>query len=165
MIATVAGRRAQRGAIALFLSLIMLVMITGLVMTAFTMSTTGLRAVGNMQVRNEAVAAAQAVIEAELSGPFYTTPVALPDQPVDIDNDGTDDYEVDLAEPVCVLARQASEVLVSSVTLPGMSTASFWHTTWEFMATVTDPRSGASVTLVQGVRALLTEAEKNLSCG
>ena len=45
-----------------------------------------------------------------------------------------------------------------------MSSLSAWFTTWEFVARVTDARSGASVTVVQGVRALLSEAEKNISC-
>lgn len=160
-----ASRSAQRGAITLFLSLIMLLLITVMVTTAFMMSTTGLRAVGNMQLRNEALAAAQAVIETQLSAPFFTTPTALADQTVDIDEDGDTDYEVDLAEPVCVRAAQASVTTVSSVTLPGMTTATAWHTTWEFIATVTEPRSGASVIVVQGVRALLSNSEKTTSCG
>ena len=62
-------------------------------------------------------------------------------------------------------AAQAAVTTVSSVTLPGMSTASAWLTTWEFVATVTEPRSGASVIVVQGVRALLSNAEKTISCG
>jgi hypothetical protein len=160
----VAPRRAQRGAITLIISLIMLLLITVLVTTAFTMSTTGLRAVGNMQIRNEALAAAQFVIETELGGPFYTTPTALPDQEVDIDQDGTPDFEVDLEIPDCVRATQAAITSVSSESLPGMSSLSAWFTTWEFVARVTDARSGASVTVVQGVRALLSEAEKNISC-
>ena len=106
----VAPRRAQRGAITLIISLIMLLLITVMVTTAFTMSTTGLRAVGNMQMRNEALAAAQAVIETQLGGPFYTTPTALADQTVDIDQDGTPDYEVDLARSrsACVPRRPPS---------------------------------------------------------
>lgn len=164
MIGRLSRRAAQRGVITLFLSLLMLLLITGLVTAAFTMSTTNLRAIGNLQVRQEALAAAQAIIETELSGPFYTTPTALADQPVDIDDDGTDDYLVDLAQPVCVMAVQATITSSSSVTLPGMTSASAWNTTWEFVATVTDPRSGASVSVVQGVRALLSEAEKNVSC-
>ena len=154
----------QRGAITLFLSLLMLLLITVLVTTAFTMSTTGLRAVGNMQVRQEAIAAAQAVIETELSGPFFAAPTELLDQPVDIDEDGNTDYEVDLAEPVCVQAYQATITSVSSVTLPGMTSASAWNTIWEFEATVEDPRSGARVVVVQGVRALLSQSEKDLTC-
>jgi len=158
------ARRTQRGAITLFLSLIMLLLFTVLVTTAFTMSTTGLRATGNMQIREQALAAAQAVIETELGGPFYTTPTALPGQTVDIDDDGTADFTVDLAAPVCVRAAQASVNASSSVTLPGMSTTGSWQTTWEFRATVTDPRSGASAVVIQGVRAKLTDSQKNASC-
>lgn len=154
----------QRGAITLFLSMLMLLLITVLVTTAFTMSTTGLRSVGNMQVREEAIAAAQALIEQELGGPFYTTPMALQDQGVDIDNDGTDDYTVDLLAPVCVRAVQAATPATSSVTLPGMSAATAWTTTWEFEAQVSDSRSGAYVAMVQAVRVLLSQAQKDVSC-
>lgn len=154
----------QRGAITLFLSLLMLLLITVLVTTAFTMSTTGLRSVGNMQVRNEATASAQAVIETELGGPFYTTPTALPAQAVDINNDGTTDYLVNLNSPGCVRAAQAATAAVSSVTLPGLTTTSAWITTWEFEAVVTDPVSGAQVTVVQAVRAVLSDSQKNVSC-
>jgi len=159
------SRQTQRGVITLFLSLLMLVLITLLVTTAFSMSTTGLRAVGNMQFREEALAAAQAVIETELGGPFFAAPVELLGQPVDIDEDGDTDYEVDLSRPVCVRAYQASSTSVSSVTLPGMTSASAWNTIWEFEATVEDPRSGARVAVVQGVRALLSQSEKDLNCG
>lgn len=158
-----AGR--QRGAVTLFLSMLMLLLITILVTTAFTSSTTGLRSVGNMQARNEALAAAQIIIETELGGPFYTAPQALPDQAVDIDNDGSADYLVDLGLPVCVRAAQAASTSVASVTLPGMTTASAWITTWEFEAVVTDPRSGAQVTVIQAVRAVLSQAEKAAKCG
>jgi Tfp pilus assembly protein PilX len=154
----------QRGAVTLFLSLLMLLLITVLVTTAFTMSTTGLRSVGNMQARNEAIAAAQLVIETELGGPFYTTPAALSDQTVDINNDGTTDYTVNLGAPECVRAAQASTAAVSSVTLPGLTTTSAWITTWEFEAVVTDPRSGAQVTVVQAVRAVLSQSQKDVSC-
>ena len=154
----------QRGAITLFLSLLMLLLITVLVTTAFTMSTTGLRSVGNMQARDEAIAAAQMVIETELGGPFYTTPTVLPGQTVDINNDGITDYSVDLGAPLCVRAAQAATAAVSSVTLPGLTTTSAWITTWEFEAVVTDPRSGAQVTVVQAVRAVLSQSQKDVSC-
>lgn len=155
---------SQRGAITLFLSLLMLLLITVLVTTAFTMSTTGLRSVGNMQVRNEALAAAQVVMERELGGPFYTTPTRLDDQSVDINNDGTNDYLVDLGSPACVRAARASTAAVSSVTLPGLTTTSAWITTWEFEAVVSDPVSGAQVSVVQAVRAVLSDSQKNVSC-
>lgn len=154
----------QRGAITLFLSMLMLLLITVLVTTAFTMSTTGLRSVGNMQVREEAITAAQALVEQELGGPFYTTPTALQDQGIDIDNDGTDDYSVDLLAPVCIRAVTATTPASSSVTLPGMSSATAWTTTWEFEAQVTDPRSGAYVAVVQAVRVLLSQSQKDISC-
>jgi hypothetical protein len=50
------------------------------------------------------------------------------------------------------------------VTLPGLTTTSAWITTWEFEAVVTDPRSGAQVTVVQAVRAVLSQSQKDVSC-
>jgi hypothetical protein len=88
----------------------------------------------------------------------------LSDQTVDINNDGTTDYTVNLGAPVCVRAAQASTAAVSSVTLPGLTTTSAWITTWEFEAVVTDPRSGAQVTVVQAVRAVLSQSQKDVSC-
>lgn len=154
----------QGGAITLFLSLLMLLLITVLVTTAFTMSTTGLRSVGNMQVRDEAITSAQALIEQELGGPFYTTPTALSGQGIDIDDDGANDYTVNLLAPVCIRAVTATTPASSSVTLPGMSSATAWTTTWEFEAQVTDPRSGAYVAVVQAVRVLLSQSQKDISC-
>ena len=50
---------SQRGVITIFISMLMLILITVLVVTAYSLSTTNLRAVGNVQVREEALAAAQ----------------------------------------------------------------------------------------------------------
>ena len=53
----------QSGVITIFISMIMLLLITLLITTAFTLSTTNLRAVGNIQARAEAISAAEKVIE------------------------------------------------------------------------------------------------------
>ena len=53
----IASRHSQRG-ITLFVGLIMLVLITLMVTSAFTLSTSNLKSVGNMQARDEAIAAA-----------------------------------------------------------------------------------------------------------
>jgi Tfp pilus assembly protein PilX len=55
-------RRQQDGA-ALIVGLIMLVLITLAVTAGFTLSNTNLKSVGNMQSRNEAVAASNRAIE------------------------------------------------------------------------------------------------------
>lgn len=92
----------QRGA-AMIVGLIMLVLITLTVIAAFTLSQGNLKAVGNIQVRNEAVAAANRAIEEVVtsllpaSAPL-TTPVGTQSD-VDINNDGQVDYNVTIAPP------------------------------------------------------------------
>jgi hypothetical protein len=85
---------------------------------------------------------------------------------IDINNDGTDDYRVVIAAPVCVRATQAISDIHSSVTLgAAMSSSPYFNTVWDFDATVTELHgSGATVRIRQGARALLTEAEKNAKC-
>ena len=157
---------SQRGVITIFISMLMLILITVLVVTAYSLSTTNLRAVGNVQVREEALAAAQDYIEQVVASPFVNDPnsAAVDDVPIDINADGNADYLVDLAVPVCVRATQANIQLASSVTLPGMTATSAWDTIWELDATATEATSGVSVNVAQGVRVLLNDVEKNLVC-
>ncbi len=160
-----ASLHAQRG-VTLVIGLIMLVLITLIVTTAFTLSTTNLRSVGNMQVRDEALAAANIAIEMEVGSPFTNAPAAITDREIDIDNDGEMDYRVDIATPVCVRASRAINESLSSLNLSaGMSSLPFWDTIWDFDATATDLHgSGATVQVRQGVRVLLSEAQKNAVC-
>ena len=158
---------AQHGA-TLIVGLIMLVLITLMVTTAYTLSTTSLKSVGNMQIRNEAVAAGNIAIERVLGSPFAVAPSAEQIL-VDIDNDGTNDYTVSIAIPVCVRASVAAPPTLSSVTLPLMSTSNTWNTVWDIGATVSPTSSnpgasGASVQVHEGVRVLLSQAQKDAVC-
>ena len=67
--------RAQQG-ITLIVGLIMLVLITLIVTSAFMLSHTNLKSVGNMQFRDESIAAANVAIEQVLASPFYISPAA-----------------------------------------------------------------------------------------
>ena len=156
--------RAQRGA-TLVVGLIMLVLLTLVVTSAFMLSTGNLRAVGNMQFRNEAIAAANKAIEQVLGSPFTNDPAAAAESiDVDIDNDGNTDYVVDIAEPECIRATVASPNAPSSLSLPGMSSASSWNTVWDVVADVDDAVSGAQIRIRQGVRVLLTQSQKDAVC-
>jgi Tfp pilus assembly protein PilX len=158
----------QRGA-TLVVSLIMLVLISLLVTSAFTMSSTNLKSVGNMQNRNEAIAAGNKAIEQVLSSPFTDAPAAESID-VDIDNNGTMDYEVAFAAPTCLSgSRLASTVAPpSSITLGpafAVATSDFYETVWDLDASVSDPSgSGASVRMRQGVRVLLSQIQYNAVC-
>jgi hypothetical protein len=163
----VVSLHAQRGA-TLVVGLIMLVLITVMVTSAFTLSTTNLQSVGNMQFRDEAVAAANKATEQVLSSPFTSAPAAQAIN-VDLNNDGTTDYEVVFDPPTCVGDSELpiSGAAPSSVTLPASFTvagSTYYQTIWDLSAHVTDDVSGASVHVHQGMRVLLTQAQYNAVC-
>ncbi len=164
---------AQRGA-TLLVGLIMLVIITLLVTSAFSLSTSNLKSVGNMQLRNEAVAAANLAIEQVISSPFTTTPTAETIS-VDINQDGTYDYDVVIATPTCNRASLSSGAVSSSASFASlavtggngtsaMSVDGFYNTVWDLDATVTDAASGATVHVHSGTRVKLSESQKNAVC-
>lgn len=153
----------QRGA-TLIIGLIMIVLITLIVVNAFSLSSTNLKAVGNMQVRNEEIAAANQAIEQVISSPFTDAPVTQ-SLNVDINKDGVNDYVVVIAAPTCMRAVVAASADPSDVELdPSMSSASTWNTEWDIDSKVTDVASGASVRVRQGVRVLLSDTQKTAVC-
>jgi type II secretory pathway pseudopilin PulG len=161
----VALPRAQRG-VTLVIGLIMLVLITLIVTSAFILSGSNLKSVGNMQFRDEAVAAANRAIEQVLGSAFTAAPTGE-DVPVDIDNDGTTDYVVHITQPQCIRATVDTFAPPSSSSLPAsMSTASTWNTVWDVDATVTGSENagGAQVHVRQGARVLLTQTQKDAVC-
>lgn len=157
------GNQHQRGA-TLIIGLIMLVLITLMVFSGFTMSSSNLKAVGNLQVREESVAAANQAIEQVLSSPFTDAPVAQTID-VDINKDGTNDFVVAVDVPTCIRALIAATAAPSDVELgASMSSGSTWNTEWDVDATVTDAATGAFVRVHQGVRVLLTSTQKTVVC-
>lgn len=153
--------QAQRG-VTLIVGLIMLVVMTLMVTSAFLLSNTNLKAIGNMQFRDEVIAAANVAIEQVLASPFTNAPAAE-DINVDINNDTTTDYVVSIAIPTCIRA-------VLAVGSPPPSTVGFvapatkYNTLWDVDATITDASSGASVRVRQGARVRLTQTEKDTVC-
>ena len=154
------SRHAQRG-VTLFISLILLVLITLMVTTAFTLSNTNLKSVGNMQAKDEAVAAANQAIEQVLSSPFTNAPAAE-EINVDFNNDRITDYVVQIAKPDCIRASKETTVAPSSISLQMPSDS--WNTLWDIEATVDDPKTGAKTTVRAGARVLLTQAQKDAVC-
>lgn len=158
-----ASAAVQRGA-TLIIGLILLVLITLIVVSAFTLSSSNLKSVGNMQVREEALAAANQAVEQVISSNFTASLVAQTIT-VDINKDDTADYTVAVASPTCVRATQAAFAAPSDVELgAGMSAGSTWNTDWDLSATVTDGATGASVRVRQGVRVLLSQSQKAAAC-
>ena len=158
----IASRHSQRG-ITLFVGLIMLVLITLMVTSAFTLSTSNLKSVGNMQARDEAIAAANQAIEHVLSSPFTTAPAAE-EINVDINNDGVTDYVASIAIPICVRASIESAAVKTSGTLPSMSTVNTYNTLWSIEATIYDAKTGAKTIVQTGTRVLLTQPQKEAVC-
>lgn len=156
----------QRGAITIFISMMMLIVVTAMVATAFSLSTTNLQAVGNVQTRSEAIAAAKVEIEKVISSPFTDDPSlsANTSLGVDLNNDDVDDYFVAIAEPVCEQAVQANVTTTSSVQLLGFSAGGAFNTIWRVSATATEASSGAAVTVTQRVRVLLNTVDKEAVC-
>jgi Tfp pilus assembly protein PilX len=152
----------KQSGITLLMGMIMLVLITLMVTSAFMLSNTNLRAVGNMQAKDEAIAAANLAIEQVLSSPFTASPVAETIE-VDIDNDGTPDYTVSIAKPECISVAVDTQGAKSSVVLAGM-TISSWNSVWDIVAEVNDNKTGAKTAVNAGVRVLLTETQKNAVC-
>jgi len=160
---------AQRGA-ALFVSMIMLVLITLFVLASINSSTVNLRITANSQAKAEAVASAQAAIEQVLSTDFPSNP-----QPatisVDIKNSTTANYSVAVATPECKNTAAIKLVdldigkdddvacfVSAAATNPGLAPSPSSgnsvcaYAQWDLNATVTDTaRSATAVTVHQGV--------------
>jgi hypothetical protein len=150
---TQAAFKSQRG-ITLLMGMIMLILITLMVTSAFILSNTNLKAVGNMQVREEAIAAANFAIEEIFSSEFTGAPSSeILD--IDLDNDGKPDYVVSVSKPICVAMAMDNEGAKSSISLPNITKPS-WNTIWDVEATVNDLKTGATATINAGVRVLLT---------
>ena len=154
--------RSQSGA-TLIVGLIMLVLITVIVLSAFTFSSSNLKSVGNMQIREEALAAANLATEQVIASPFTDAPTAQ-EINVDINKDGINDYVVVVEAPTCIKAVIASSPGNTQIGFNTGGGGSTWNTEWDINSRVTDTASGASVQIRQGVRARLSEVQKNLVC-
>lgn len=156
----------QHGA-TLVIGLIMLVLITLMVISAFTMSSTNLKLVGNMQAKEEASAAANAAIEEVISSATVFESLAgvpladrVAPEPIQVGN-----YEVAVAVPECVYSTEITDntsgdqnpnILNQSAGTGGtVGTVGFRNTFWDIRATVNDPVTGASVEVHQGIRVAL----------
>lgn len=165
-----AGR--QRGA-TLVVGLILLMLITIMVVGAFSVSSTNVQSVGNTQLRDEAIAAANRGIELVMGSAFTAAPAAQTVD-VDIDNDGTMDFQVDFERPACVSAQRIAGGTVegSSIFLGTAFAASgtdSYQTVWDLKADVSafdqgTVAHGTAVHVHQGVRVLLTEVQYNAVC-
>jgi len=154
----------QRGA-TLVVSLVMLVVLTLLVISAIRSSNSNLRIAGNMQFQEEAIAAAQQATEVILSSNFTAAPAAS-NVSVTI---GLATYTANVLTPACSGSRpllntepNIPKECISSSTAQNTgiifasapaSTGTSWcySQQWEVQTSVSDTTTGASTTLHQGV--------------
>ena len=138
-------KNSQHGA-TLITALIMLVVMTLLAVSGIRSSSTNLRIAGNMQMQEEASAAAQQAIEEVLSNSDFTK-----DQPP---NKTIGLYTVEFLQPVCLSSKPVSP---TEDTLPedcrGSIVTCSW-TSWEISAIAIDNNSGARAHIYQGVSVL-----------
>jgi Tfp pilus assembly protein PilX len=149
----------QRG-VTLIVGLIMLVLITLMVVSAFTLSGSNLRSVGNMQFRNEAIAAANVAIERVISADFTTVPAGSTHN-VDLDNDGTAEYTIIVLKPLCIKSTGLTSLPSTDPDAVKCTSGSggavlCYDTVWEISATVSTASgagkaTGAVATAKQGI--------------
>ena len=150
-------RQIQSGA-TLIVGLIMLVLITMMVLSAFKLSSSNLKTVGNLQSREETTAAANVAIEQVISSPaIFTVPAATP---ITVGS-----YAVAVAAPECIYSMsvvdntsgdQNPNILNQSGGTGGsVGTPVYRDTFWDVKATVNDGLSGANVEIHQGVKITL----------
>jgi Tfp pilus assembly protein PilX len=159
----------QRGA-TLVIAMIMLVLLTLFVLSAVSMNNMNFKVMGNEQWRNEALAAGQQAIEQVASTDFPSAPAAKTIN-VDVNGDGTNDYTVAVAKPVCqntipiklveLDVRLAADIPcfgsgvspAPGLPIGGAGNSLCANTQWDITATATDSssNSGTSVTVHQGI--------------
>lgn len=179
----------QQGA-TLIIALIFLVLMSLFAINAFMGSSTNLRVVGNMQVRQEAISAAQDALEATISNAnFAKAPADTASAPVtvDIDGNGSTDYVVRLnPQPTCYrvmpiknnqldpnVAADRECIVSSLIRNSGIDTSEATvssddslcaNTEWNLRAQVTDIRTGALVAVNQGVGIRVLSSDAATSC-
>jgi hypothetical protein len=164
----------------LIVATIMLVLITLVVLSAYTISASDLKTVNNVQVRNEATAAANQAIE-QLVATNFTSSLGSQTMSIDIDKDGTSEYSVVLATPTCIRSKQVDTCQASGCGddptsacgqsyaaggsgVSGSGTCGSYLTDWDIKATVTHVPTGASVVVRQGVRVPLDSTSAQTAC-
>lgn len=184
-----AARSHRQSGTALIVSIVFLLLLSTLALTGLRSSTTNVQIVGNMQARQEVVAAAQMLIEQTVStDEFARNPAgvyAAARVVTDFNGDGeTDATAVLAAAPICLRARSvalndldpsnpldAPCFASASITNPGLVGAGgapagtlCADTEWQIVARATDARTGATMTLSQGVTLRASVIGLNTIC-
>jgi Tfp pilus assembly protein PilV len=164
--------RSSQSGVTLIVSLIMLVVLTLLVVSAIRFGNINLRITQNAQAEAEAAAAAQVAIEqmvAEMNDAENLSEVAAkPNQPV---STGATSYAVAVTKPACVLSRNVvstelnyknpedqkcyggapGDMIIGPDGAPLTPPSECKQQQWEVQADVNDASSGARLTMLQGM--------------
>lgn len=180
----------QQG-ITLVTALIMLLLLTILALTSFSLGNSNLRVVGNMQRREQALAAAHQVLEETISSAQFATtpdnavpnPCGAPNQRcIDADGDGKTDIKVTLSPPPACSKVQpiknsdlnlndsedagcavgASQNFGVAGATDGNSDCD--NSVWDVSAVATDTATQASVKVVQGVAVRIARDDVASNC-
>ena len=183
------GRRQQ--GITLVVVMVMLVLFTMLALSTFNLGKSSIQVVGNMQSRDQGIAASRQVIDETLSSTrFFNTPTDALASPcdtsntrcIDVNGDGKTDVQTVLTPaPACVKARsiKSSELDFSNTedkgcilggaqsfgvagTVTGDSLCA--DSTWEVSAVSTDMVTESNVQVVQGVAVRVAKDDIEASC-
>jgi len=172
--------RRERG-IVLVVSLILLIAVTLMIVTASNIVQTNLKVIGNMESREQARFAALAAIEEALSSSrFASNPTSMFETSCEVANqlcydangDGQNDITVQVGTPECVsvIPRKNVELDVynfadqATCFLPPGVYSMCAASVWELEATATDVVTGAEVTVRQGVSILTTLNNIDSAC-
>jgi Tfp pilus assembly protein PilX len=184
-------RRREAG-VTLVMALIMLVLLTLLALTSFNLGNANLQIVGNMQQREQTIAAANEVLEETISNTkFFRTPQAALPNPcggsnqrcIDTNGDGKEDVHVVLTPaPTCAKVQiiKGSELDVNNSeedrNCSGDQNQNFGtagavtgnsdcaNTVWDLTAVATDVATGASVKVTQGVAVRVAKDDVATNC-
>jgi hypothetical protein len=183
-------RRREAG-ITLVMALIMLVLLTLLALTSFNLGNSNLQIVGNMQQREQTIAAANEVLEETISNTkFFQTPQAAVPNPcggpnqscIDTNGDGKEDVHVVLTPaPTCAKAQviKNSELNVANSEDQKCSSSSDQNfgvvgaadgssecanSVWDLNAVATDVATGATVKVTQGVAVRVAKDDVATNC-
>lgn len=184
--------RSQRG-MTLLVGLIMLVLMTMIALTTFNVGKTNQAIVGNMQHRNEGIAAAEMAVEMAVSTTkFFDTPNAVfaPTANcavnnaicVDANGDGKTDFTVSLTPPpTCLRGRviMLSELDLSKsedldctkevkqthgMAGTGTGESLCAESLWEITAEAVDPNTSTKVTVAQGFGVRIDKEKVATDC-
>ncbi len=134
----------ERGAVTLLVSLTILLIMTMLVLSTININTINFRIAGNMQAQKMVESAALQGMENVMSqtGTFVSTSIMPPPIPAPI---AVGDYSVTITPSDCI----GTQIMSGFSAAWGMSPE---ENVWEMEAQVSDPLTGASITLHQGVK-------------